>query len=266
MIYAAGVDAGSTQTKGVILDESRRIVGRSLVDTGANTIKASERAFQVALEDAGLKAEEVNYTVGTGYGRYKIAFGNTQVTEIGCHAKGARFIFPNTHTVVDIGGQDTKAIKVGPEGQVLDFSMNDKCAAGTGRFLGAAATVMDLTLDTLGPLSLKSQNPLRISTTCTVFVESEITSYLAQNKKVEDILMGMHQAIAARTVSLLRRVGIDPEITFTGGVSLNLGMVKALEESLEIKLNVSPESHFMGAIGAALFALERALKGEEAVA
>jgi len=266
MVYAAGVDAGSTQTKGIIMDEDQRILGRSLVDTGANTTRASERAFLAAVADAGLKPEDIAYTVGTGYGRYKITFGNTQITEISCHAKGAHFIFPNTRTVVDIGGQDTKAIKVGPDGQVLDFSMNDKCAAGTGRFLGAAATVMDLTLDDLGPISLKSQAPLRISTTCTVFVESEIISYLAQSKKLEDILMGMHVAIAARTVSLMRRVGIEEEITFTGGVSRNQGMVRALQEALEMPINVSPESHYMGAIGAAIFALERALKGEEVVA
>lgn len=261
-LYAAGVDSGSTQTKGVIMDEAGRIVGRGLVDTGANTIKSAERAFAAALEDAGLRREQIKYTVGTGYGRYKITFGDTQITEITCHAKGAHFIFPNTRTVVDIGGQDTKGIRVGEDGEVVDFVMNDKCAAGTGRFLGVAAQVLELSLDELGPLSLQSTRPVEISSTCTVFAETEILSYLAQKKKLEDVLMGMHHAIAARTVSLLRRVGMNDEVTFTGGVSRNRGMVQALEEGFGIRLNVSEESHYIGAIGASVFALERALAAQ----
>jgi predicted CoA-substrate-specific enzyme activase len=258
MIYAAGVDSGSTQTKGVIMDANGRIAGRSLLDTGANTTRASERAFHAALADAGLDPSVVKYTVGTGYGRYKITFGNTQITEITCHAKGAHHLFPGTCTVVDIGGQDTKGIRVGPEGEVIDFVMNDKCAAGTGRFLGVAAEVLDLPLDDLGPISLQARKPVDISSTCTVFAETEIMSYLAQKKKLEDILMGMHLAIAQRTVSLVRRVGMNREVTFTGGVSRNKGMVQALTEALETPLNVSEESQYMGAIGAALFAMERA--------
>ncbi|MCL4182810.1 MAG: 2-hydroxyglutaryl-CoA dehydratase [Burkholderiaceae bacterium] len=258
-IYAAGVDSGSTQTKGIILDENRRIVGRGLVDTGANTVKSAERAFLAALADAGLCRDDVVYTVGTGYGRYKITFGDTQITEITCHAKGAHFIFPKTRTVVDIGGQDTKGIRINETGEVLDFVMNDKCAAGTGRFLGVAAQVLELPLDDLGPLSLQATKPVDINSTCTVFAETEILSYLAQKKKLEDILMGMHHAIAARTASLLMRVGMNEELTFTGGVSRNKGMVLALEQGLGVSLNVSEESHFTGAIGAAVFALDRAL-------
>ena len=258
-IYAAGVDSGSTQTKGIVIDERRRIVGRGLVDTGAHTTKSAERAFVAALADAGVSRDEVRYTVGTGYGRYKITFGDQQITEITCHAKGAHFVFPKTRTVVDIGGQDTKGIRVGDSGEVVDFVMNDKCAAGTGRFLGVAAQVLELSLDELGPLSLKATRPVDISSTCTVFAESEILSYLAQKRRLEDILMGMHHAIAARTVSLLRRVGMNDELTFTGGVSRNPGMVKALEEGFDRRLNVSEESQYMGAIGAAVFALERAL-------
>jgi len=259
-LYAGGVDVGSTQTKGIILDAQQRIVGRGLIDTGANVVKAAEKVYGVALDAAGLRAEDVTYVVGTGYGRYKVTFGNTQITEISCHAKGAHFVFPRTRTLLDIGGQDTKAIKVNELGEVTDFSMNDKCAAGTGRFLGAAASTMDLALDDLGPLSLRGRAPVRITTVCTVFVESEIIAYLAQGKRIEDILRGMHNAIAARSIALLRRVGTDEELTFTGGVSRNSGMVHALEEALAMKTNVSPESQFMGAIGAALFALERAQK------
>ncbi|HEY4492348.1 MAG TPA: acyl-CoA dehydratase activase, partial [Acidobacteriota bacterium] len=170
------------------------------------------------------------------------------------------FLFPATRTVIDMGGQDTKAIKIGPEGNVLDFVMNDKCAAGTGRFLAAAAEVMGLPLEEIGEISLRARTPVRLSSVCAVFVESDIMSYLAQNKSIEDILGGVHSAIAARTMSLVRRVGVERDIAFTGGVARNSGMIRALELKLEAPLNVSEQSHFAGAIGAALYALERAEK------
>src|SRR5512147_2449432 len=151
MAYAAGVDVGSTQTKAVLIDEARTIVGRALTDTGANVMRAAETAFHQALADAGLPEEEVEFVVGTGYGRYKVTFGNTQVTEISCHGRGAVHMFPGTRTVVDMGGQDTKAIRVSPHGEIIDFCMNDKCAAGTGRFLGAASAALEIPLDQLGP-------------------------------------------------------------------------------------------------------------------
>jgi predicted CoA-substrate-specific enzyme activase len=256
MAYAAGVDVGSTQTKAVIIDEEGKIRGTSLIDTGAHVVHAAEEAFAGALETAGVEEEEVEYVIGTGYGRYRVTFGNTQVTEISCHGRGAVHMFPNTRTVVDMGGQDTKAIRVTPIGEILDFCMNDKCAAGTGRFLGAAASALELQLSDLGPLALKSKRPVRISTTCTVFAESEVLSWLGKGKKIEDILWGVHQSIAMRTVGLMRRVGIEEEVTFTGGVTRNPGMVKAIEEKLATRLNVSDQSHFMGALGAALFALD----------
>lgn len=262
MIYAAGVDVGSTQTKAIIINEKREIVARALTDTGANVTRAADRGFAEALLAAGLKREDVAYVVGTGYGRYKVTFGDAQITEISCHARGASFLFPNTRTVIDMGGQDAKGIHIGPDGDVKDFVMNDKCAAGTGRFLANAAEALGLSLDDIGAISLKAKNPVRLTTVCTVFVESDIMSYLAQNKKVEDILGGVHSAIAARTISLVRRVGIEPEVTFTGGVSLNIGMVRGLEEKLGMKVNVSPDSHFVGALGASIFALERAVKEE----
>ncbi len=238
MIYAAGIDVGSTQTKGIILNDKFEIIARALTDTGAYVTRAAERCFVEALRKSGLKREEVAYVVGTGYGRYKVTFGDAQITEISCHARGASYLFPNTRTVIDMGGQDAKGIKIGIDGDVKDFVMNDKCAAGTGRFLASAAEALGMVLG----------------------VESDIMSYLAQGKKTEDILGGVHSAIAARTISLIRRVGIEPEVTFTGGVSLNIGMVRALEEKLGMKLNVSPDSHFVGALGASIFALERATK------
>ena len=260
-MLVAGVDVGSTQTKAVIMDGQRRVLGRSLIDTGGIITAAAENAFQLAVADAGVERSDVAYVVGTGYGRYKVTFGDTQVTEISCHARGGQYLFPKTRTVLDIGGQDTKAIKIGPEGQVLDFCMNDKCAAGTGRFLGAAAMALDIPLGELGPLALLAKNAVKITTTCTVFAETEIINWLARGKKVEDVLMGVHQAIATRSISLLRRVGVEDEVTFTGGVTRNNAMVKILEEMLETHLNVSEEAHYMGAIGASLFALEKAQSG-----
>jgi predicted CoA-substrate-specific enzyme activase len=256
MAYGAGVDVGSTQTKAVIVDEARRIVARSLTMTGANVIRAAESAFQEALAAGDLREEEVEYVVGTGYGRYKVTFGNTQVTEISCHGRGAVHLFPRTRTVVDMGGQDTKAIRVSPTGEILDFCMNDKCAAGTGRFLGAASSALDIPLDELGPTALRGDRPVKISTTCTVFAESEVLSWLGKGKKIEDILLGVHQSIAARSTGLLRRVGIEAEVTFTGGVARNVAMIEALARSLGLPVNVSDESHYMGALGAALFALD----------
>jgi predicted CoA-substrate-specific enzyme activase len=261
MAYAAGVDVGSTQTKAVIIDEARRIVGRALTETGSNVMRAAEIAFQQAREAGDVREEEVEYVIGTGYGRYRVTFGNTQVTEISCHGRGAVQMFPLTRTVVDMGGQDTKAIRVSPAGEILDFCMNDKCAAGTGRFLGAASAALHIPLDALGPTALRGERPVKISTTCTVFAESEILSWLGKGKKIEDILLGVHQSIATRSVGLLRRVGIEEQVTFTGGVARNTAMITALNQRLGLTVNVSEDAHFMGALGAALFALDHILAG-----
>ena len=259
MAYAAGVDVGSTQTKAVLLNETREIVGRALIDTGANVVQAAENAYLEALKSGDLREEEVEYVIGTGYGRYKVTFGDAQVTEISCHGRGAVHMFPGTQTVLDMGGQDTKGIRVNSKGEILDFCMNDKCAAGTGRFLGAAAQALEIPLDELGPTSLKAERPVRISTTCTVFAESEVISWLGKGKKIEDILLGVHQSMGSRSLGLLRRVGIEREVTFTGGVARNVGMVSVLNEVLGFPVNVSEESQFMGALGAGLFAMDRIL-------
>ena len=256
MALSAGVDVGSTQTKAVIINEGLEIVGRSLIDTGANVVQAAEKSYLNALNDSGRREEEVTYVIGTGYGRYKVTFGDTQVTEISCHGRGAVHMFPDTRTVLDMGGQDTKAIAVSETGEIVDFCMNDKCAAGTGRFLGAASMALDIPLDELGVTALKSEKPVKISTTCTVFAESEVLSWLGKGKKIEDILLGVHKSISSRSISLLRRVGLNQQITFTGGVAKNIGMVEVLNENIGKELNVSNESHFMGALGAALFAMD----------
>src|SRR3990170_1254659 len=237
MAYAAGVDVGSTQTKAVIINEERQIVSRALIDTGANVVAAAENAYTEALLNSGLEEQQIEYVVGTGYGRYRVTFGNTQVTEISCHGRGAVHMFPNTQTVLDMGGQDTKAIRVNPAGEILDFCMNDKCAAGTGRFLGAAAAALEIPLGELGQVALRAEKAVKISTTCTVFAESEVVSWLGKGKKVVDILLGVHQSIASRSLGLMRRVGVEPEVTFTGGVAKNIGMVTTLNEMLGFPVN-----------------------------
>lgn len=261
MLHAGGVDVGSTQTKAIIVNEEGKIVGRSLLPTGANVVRIAEEAYRAALEQGGISEADVGYVIGTGYGRYRVEFGDDQITEIVCHARGAANMFPRTETVIDMGGQDTKAIRVLPGGDVLDFCMNDKCAAGTGRFLQSAAAALEMELDELGPTALRGNKPVRISTTCTVFAESEVLSWLARGRKIEDILLGVHQSIGKRSFGLLKRVGLNGEITFTGGVTRNVAMVAVLEELIGAPLNVSEESHFIGALGAALFALERVAGG-----
>src|SRR5512146_1835298 len=259
MAFSAGVDVGSTQTKAIILNEQRAIVSRALIDTGANVVLAAENAYVAALRDGNIREEEVEYVVGTGYGRYKVTFGDTQITEISCHGRGAVHMFPQTRTVVDMGGQDTKAIRVSATGEIVDFCMNDKCAAGTGRFLGAASAALDIPLSELGEVAMRAERAVKISTTCTVFAESEVLSWLGKGKKIEDILLGVHESIAARSIGLLRRVGIEEQVTVTGGVTRNQAMVETLNKRLGLRVNVSEESHYIGALGAALFALDRIL-------
>jgi len=205
--YVAGADVGSTTAKVVVLDAAGKVLGTSLGPTGASIVEAAQREFGEAVKAAGIDEHEVEFVVGTGYGRFKIPFGDAQITEISCHARGAVHLFPDTRTIVDIGGQDTKAISVDQRGEVVDFSMNDKCAAGTGRFLEAAAVTLGLQLEEIGPLSLQSSHRLRITNVCTVFVESEIMAHMMKGERVEDILRGVHNAIAGRSISLLRRVG-----------------------------------------------------------
>ena len=260
-MIVAGVDVGSTQTKAVVMDEDREVLGKGLVPTGAKLNEAGQAAFEQALAEAGAVESRVEFVIGTGYGRYRVDFGDAQVTEISCHARGAAFLFPGTRTVLDIGGQDTKGIEVGRDGEVVDFNMNDKCAAGTGRFLGAASEALEVPLPELGDLALSGRNPVKITTTCTVFAESEILGWLAKGRRVEDVVAGVHSAIATRSVSLLRRVGIEPEVTFTGGVSQNKAMVTLISDLVGMPVNTSPETHHCGALGAALFALDQVLTG-----
>ncbi|MFI5413805.1 MAG: acyl-CoA dehydratase activase, partial [Candidatus Lutacidiplasmatales archaeon] len=206
MTIVAGMDIGSTTAKCVVL-EGQRVLGKSLSPVGVDIVKDAERALEAALADSGIARSEVSFITGTGYGRYKVYFGQLVVTEISCHARGAHFLFPGTRVVVDIGGQDTKAIRVNEKGEVVDFSMNDKCAAGTGRFLEVCANALGFDIGEIGALSLQAKRPMRVTSTCTVFAESEVASYVSRGKDPKDILAGLHASIANRTLSLMQRVG-----------------------------------------------------------
>lgn len=256
MSAVAGVDIGSTTAKCVILADGR-VVGKSLAPVGVDLVKDAERALEAALVDARIGRSDVAFITGTGYGRYKVSFGQLVVTEISCHARGANFLFPGTRLVVDIGGQDTKAIRINEKGEVVDFAMNDKCAAGTGRFLEICANALGYEIGEIGALSLQAKRAVKVTSTCTVFAESEVTSYVSRGKDPKDILAGLHASITNRTLSLMQRVGIEPEVTFTGGVSQNGGMVRALHRRLGTPVNVSPLSQYIGALGAALHGQER---------
>jgi predicted CoA-substrate-specific enzyme activase len=267
-MLAAGIDIGSLSTDVVIVDEHRRVVSYAVVPTGARCQVAANQALGDALGRAGCGQDDLAMVVSTGYGR-GIVNGNgahKQVTEITCHAKGAHFLFPGTRTVIDIGGQDSKVIKVNPDGSVADFAMNDKCAAGTGRFLEVMARTMQLELGDMGPRSLASTEFIQVSSLCTVFAESEVVSLIAQGKAIEDILNGLHHAIADRVSSLVRRVGKEGEITMSGGVAKNVGVVRALERKLEATFQISDEPQIVGALGGAIIALEHAARRANAAA
>lgn len=258
-VYVLGIDSGSTSTNAVILDENQKLIAFSIVRTGAKSGESAHKALETVLEKAHLTQDDITYIVSTGYGRVSIPFANKNVTEISCHGKGAHYLNPNIRTILDIGGQDSKAIKLSETGEVIDFVMNDKCAAGTGRFLEMMARGLEVDIKEMGPLSLKSKEDITISSMCSVFAESEVISLIAQNKEKADIIHGIHKGIATKSVGLLSRVGKEGEFMMTGGVAKNVGVVRAVEEKLGSKLFISPEPEIVGALGAALFALEEVL-------
>ena len=260
-MLVGGVDVGSTQTKAVIMDGQRRVLGRSLIDTGGIITAAAENAFQLAVADAGVERSDVAYVVGTGYGRARLPFSKEHIrSEILCHGLGAHVMYPGTATVLDIGGQDTKAIQVDNHGIVESFQMNDRCAAGCGRYLGYIADEMNMGLHELGPLAMKATKKVRINSTCTVFAGAELRDRLSLGEKREDIMLGLHRAIVLRAMSILARSGgVRNEFTFTGGVAKNEAAVKSLKDLVrenygEIKLNIDPDSIYTGALGGATFA------------
>lgn len=255
-IYAAGIDSGSTSTDVVIMDNEKNIVASVIIPTGGGASLSAEEALQEALEKAGLKKQDICSIVKTGYGRDYIDEGNSSVTEITCHARGANFLYPGARTVIDIGGQDSKAIKIDENGAVLNFVMNDKCAAGTGRFLEMMARTLGLSLEEMSHVGIDWNEDIAISSMCTVFAESEVVSLVAQNKSVANIVHGLNNSVASKVATLAKRVSPEEGFIMTGGVANNEGVVKALEEKLGTKLFVCDEAQICGAIGAALFALE----------
>lgn len=258
-IYTLGIDIGSTASKCVMLADGKEIVSKSLIPVGAGT-SGPQRAIEEVLKSAGKTREEMSFILATGYGRNSLeGFADHQMSELSCHAKGAAFLFPEVRTVIDIGGQDVKILRV-ENGAMTNFQMNDKCAAGTGRFLDVMARVLEVDVNDLGTLGAKSTKHVGISSTCTVFAESEVISQLAQDTDKCDIINGIHQSVAGRVAGLAHRVGVQDQVVMTGGVAQNQGVVKALEDQLGHKIHTSPLTQYVGALGAALFAYRKFTK------
>ncbi|MEI3199317.1 MAG: acyl-CoA dehydratase activase [Lachnospiraceae bacterium] len=254
--YFAGIDSGSTSTDVVILDKNQHIIAGIILPTGAGAALGAERALEQALKEAGLVREDIDAMVTTGYGRTAISDGDKSITEITCHARGAHYLDPSVRTVIDIGGQDSKVIRLDENGAVVNFVMNDKCAAGTGRFLEMMARTLEMNLDDMAKKGLHFKEDITISSMCTVFAESEVVSLIAQNKNTDDIVHGLNKAVAAKTAALAKRVKGEEAYMMTGGVSKNQGLVKTLEEKLGTKLIISEKAQLCGALGAALFAAD----------
>ena len=256
-VYVLGIDSGSTSTNAVIMDKNKKIIAHEVIRTGAKSIESAEKILENILTKANLKKEDLSLIVSTGYGRVSITYAHESVTEISCHGKGAHYFNPKIRTILDIGGQDSKAISLNENGDVKDFVMNDKCAAGTGRFLEMMSKTLDIPISELGPLSLDSKEKIEITSMCSVFAESEVISLIAQNKEKSDIIHGIHNSIASKAYSLLKRVGLEKEFMMTGGVAKNIGVVKAVEDKINSKLYICEEPEIVGATGAALYALEK---------
>ena len=250
----AGIDVGSLSTDCVIINEKEEILSYSITETGANSTEAAEKSLEEALARGAVQRDKVKSIVATGYGRISVPFAGKRVTEISCHALGACKLFPDTRTVVDIGGQDSKVIRVGQGGKVLDFTMNDKCAAGTGRFLEVMASKLQVPLDEMGSLSVGANGEVRISSVCTVFAESEVISLVAQNHPKEEIIRGIHRAIVNRVWGMVKTLGVERGVTMSGGVAKNRGVVAFLEEKLGHPIHVYKEPQIVGGLGAALHA------------
>jgi predicted CoA-substrate-specific enzyme activase len=242
-----------------MLKDGKEIVSTSLIHVGAGT-SGPQRAITEVLEKAGMKREDMSYILATGYGRNSLEeVADHQMSELSCHAKGASFLFPEVRTVIDIGGQDAKVLRV-ENGAMTNFQMNDKCAAGTGRFLDVMARILEVDVNELGTLGAQSTKYVGISSTCTVFAESEVISQLARDTNKCDIINGIHLSVAGRVAGLAHRVGVQDQVVMTGGVAQNSGIVKALEDQLGHKVHTSPMTQYVGALGAALFAYKRCNK------
>jgi len=252
-MYTAGVDVGAITAKAAILGEEGYLA-TALILAGYDRAAAARQVLDRALAQAGLVGEQLTHLVATGYGRVQVPGADRTVTEITCHARGAWYLCPDVRTVIDIGGQDSKAIAVGERGKVLDFVMNDKCAAGTGRFLEVMARALEVDLVDFGQIVLSTPRRARISSTCTVFAESEVITHLAAGADRNEVIAGIHEAIAVRIAAMVGRIPAQDEIVLTGGVAHNAGVARILEEKLGHTITVPAQAQLAGAIGAALIA------------
>lgn len=255
-MYFGGIDIGSATSKSVVVNE-RDIVAAYIVETGPQSQASAESAIAGVLRKGGLRLSDLENVVATGYGRINVPFAGELITEIACHAKGVHFLFPRARTILDMGGQDCKAIRVDADGNHTAFAMNDKCAAGTGRFLEVMARLLKVPIEEIGPLSLQATEDTKISNICTVFARSEAARHLRKGVPKANILGGLHAATAERVSSLIKRVGIEPEFVISGGIAKNAGVVKRVEEKVGMPVFISEDPQIIGALGAALFARER---------
>jgi (R)-2-hydroxyacyl-CoA dehydratese activating ATPase len=263
MTFVAGIDMGAKSTKAIVLDGEKHIRGKATVKTRPDFAAVAKEVLAAALQQAGIGERDVNYIATTGFGRYNVPFRDIQITDITCVGRGAVFLFPNTRSVLDIGAQSTRALKVSDTGKVREFRTNDKCAAGAGGFIERACKYLEVTIEQVGDLSMQANKPQNISSVCAVLAESEIINHVSTGETVENILRGVHNSLASRALALLKRSGMEDEVTFVGGVARQKGMAKALEETLKRKINVSDEPELVGALGAALLALRRLEKLRE---
>ena len=258
-MYTLGIDIGSTSSKAVILYNGTAIVNKALVTVGTGTSGPSQVLKQL-FANQDIKRGDIQKTVVTGYGRMALKEADKQISELSCHARGVHFLFPSAKTVIDIGGQDAKALKLDNRGMLLNFAMNDKCAAGTGRFLDVMARVLEINIDDMGTLSTQAEMIATISSVCTVFAESEVISHLSRGTRTPDIIAGIHRSVAQRVGTLAFKLGIENDVVMTGGVAQNAGVVKALEETIKARIKVSDYPQYTGAIGAAIYAFDEAEK------
>ncbi len=258
--YFAGIDVGSTMTKVVILNGG--IIASIIGPTGPEHRRLANQVMEKALNQAALSFEKITYIVSTGYGRINVPFADKQFTEITCHAKGIASLFPEAKTIIDIGGQDVKGIKIDGNGKILDFAMNDKCAAGTGRFIEVIADTLGVPLNKVGDLSLQSKNPASISNICTIWAQQEVAASLAEGVPIFDLLAGVHQSLADRIIRMVNRLKVEEAIIVTGGGGKNKGLLKALSEQLGYQILVPEEPLITGALGAALLGKEMIEKAQ----
>lgn len=262
-MFFAGVDIGSTMTKVVLIDHRGNSLSFIKGPTGPEHRQLANEVMRQALKQTSLHIDDISYIIATGYGRLNVPFADRQMTELSCHARGVSSLFPNVRTAIDIGGQDAKCMKI-DNGKLVSFVMNDKCAAGTGRFLEVTAATLGIKLEDMGEISLKAARKLQISNLCTIFAQQEVVSLLSRGEKLENILSGLHDALASRVATLARRLGVEPDIVLTGGVAKNTGMVKAMKQSLGCEILVPEEPLLTGALGAAILARETYMKAQAA--